>query len=428
MLDPKFIRSNPDAVRKALKDKGETADLNRYLELDDVRRNLLVKADALKHRRNEVSEEIGRCKKAGDDASKLMAEMKEVAASIKSLDEEIKSTEEAIEAIARWIPNVPHPSVPVGDAASANEEVKRWGDHGAPSFDVLPHWQIGESLGLMDLKRASKLSGSNFGLFTGVGARLERALINFMLDYHVREHGYREVSPPFIVRRECLFGTGQLPKLEEDMYLVEADDLFLIPTAEVPLTNIYGDEILDGESLPVRLVSYTPCFRREAGSYGRDTRGLVRIHQFDKVEMVKIVEPEGSYDELESLLRDACDIVEKLELPYRVMNLATGDLSFAAAKCYDIELWAKGEGKWLEASSCSNFEDFQARRIGLRFRPAGGGKPRYAHTLNGSGLALPRTVIAILENYQTSAGALAVPEVLRPYMGGLEEISLEDES
>ncbi len=428
MLDPKFIRSNPDAVRKALKDKGETADLGRYLELDDMRRNLLVKADQLKHRRNEVSEEIGRCKKSGADASELMAQMKDVAASIKSLDEEIKSAESAIEEIGRWIPNVPHPSVPVGDAATASREVRRWGDCGAPPFKVLPHWQIGESLGLIDLKRASKLSGSNFSLFTGLGARLERALINFMLDYHVREHGYKETSPPFIVRRECLFGTGQLPKLEEDMYLVEADDLFLIPTAEVPLTNIYREEILDGGDLPVKLVSYTPCFRREAGSYGRDTRGLVRIHQFDKVEMVKVVEPESSYDELESLLQDACDIVERLELPYRVMNLATGDLSFAAAKCYDIELWAKGEGKWLEASSCSNFEDFQARRIGLRFRPAGGGKARYAHTLNGSGLALPRTVIAILENCQTSAGTLALPEVLRPYMGGIKEISLKDEA
>ena len=313
--------------------------------------------------------------------------------------------------------------MPVGSDESANELVKSWGEPKAPGFKALPHWQIGESLGMIDLKRASKLSGSNFSLFTGPGARLERALINFMLDIHINEHGYSEVSPPFIVRRECLFGTGQLPKLEEDMYEIEADDFFLIPTAEVPLTNIYRDEILDGASLPIKLAAYTPCFRREAGSYGADTKGVVRIHQFDKVEMVKIVEPEGSYDELESLLQDACEVVERLGLPYRVMNLATGDLSFAAAKCYDIEVRAQGEGKWLEVSSCSNFEDFQARRIGLRFRPLEGGKPRYAHTLNGSGLALPRIVAAILENFQTPGGALEIPEALRPYMDGMEKIS-----
>lgn len=424
MLDQKLIRSNPDAVRKALKDKGESADLDKYLELDDSRRNLLVEADKLKHRRNEVSEEIGRNKKQGLEPTDLMAQMKEVAGKIKSLDEDLKALEAELEGIAVWIPNIPHPSVPVGFDESANEEVRRWGTPADPGFKPLPHWQIGESLGMLDLRRASKLSGSNFSLFTGLGARLERALLNFMLDLHIQKHGYTEVAPPFIVRRECLFGTGQLPKLEEDMYHIEADDLFLIPTAEVPLTNIYRDEIIDGASLPVKLVSYTPCFRREAGSYGKDTKGLVRIHQFDKVEMVKIVEPAGSYDELESLLQDACDVVEKLELPYRVLNLATGDLSFAAAKCYDIEVWAQGEGKWLEVSSCSNFEDFQARRIGLRFRPPSGGKAQYAHTLNGSGVALARTVVAILENYQASDGTLTVPEVLRPYMDGMEKISL----
>ncbi len=426
MLDPKFIRSNPDAVKKALRDKGETADLDGYLDLDARRRSLLARADELKHRKNEVSEEIGRKKKRGEDASDLRSQMKGVAGEIKSLDAEIKSVETEMEGIARWIPNIPHPSVPVGDDASANEEVASWGDPSPAGFSVLPHWQIGESLSMVDLTRASKLSGSNFSLLTGLGARLERALINFMLDLHVRDHGYTEVAPPFMVRRECLFGTGQLPKLEEDMYRIEADDMFLIPTAEVPLTNIYRNEILDGADLPIKLTSYTPCFRREAGSYGADTKGLVRIHQFDKVEMVKIVGPESSYDELETLLRDACDVVEKLGLPYRVLNLATGDLSFAASKCYDIEVWARGEGKWLEVSSCSNFEDFQARRIALRFRPPGGGKARFAHTLNGSGLALPRTVIAILENYQTPDGKLAIPEALRSYMGGVEEISLED--
>jgi seryl-tRNA synthetase len=424
MLDPKLIRANPGAVRKAMADKGEKADLDKYLELDDMRRNLLVKAEELKHRRNEVSEQIGTIKKSGGGASALLAQMKDVSAEIKSMDERIKSLESDMEGIARWIPNIPHPSVPVGSDESANEEVLRWGEPGDPGFKPLPHWQIGESLGMMDLKRASKLSGSHFSLFTGMGARLERALINFMLDIHVKEHGYTEVAPPFIVRRECLFGTGQLPKLEEDMYRIEEDDLFLIPTAEVPVTNIYREEILDGAALPKKLAAYTPCFRREAGSYGRDTKGVVRIHQFDKVEMVKMVEPESSYDELESLLRDACDVVERLGLHYRVMNLATGDLSFAAAKCYDIEVWAQGEEKWLEVSSCSNFEDFQARRIGLRYRPAGGGKARYVHTLNGSGLALPRIVAAILENYQTSDGALEIPETLRPYMDGMEKITL----
>lgn len=424
MLDPKLIRSNPDAVRKAIRDKGDKADLDKYLEIDDTRRNLLVKAEGLKHRRNEVSEKIGEFKKRGEDASDLMARMRQVSADIKSLDESIKALESELEEIAGWIPNIPHSSVPVGSDASANEEVRRWGTPGEGGFKALPHWQIGESLGMIDLKRASKLSGSHFSLFIGAGARLERALINFMLDVHVHDHGYTEVAPPFIVRRECLFGTGQLPKLEQDMYRIEADDFFLIPTAEVPLTNIYREEILDGAALPIKLAAYTPCFRREAGSYGKDTKGVVRIHQFSKVEMVKIVEPESSYDELESLLRDACDVVERLRLPYRVMNLATGDLSFAAAKCYDIEVWAQGEAKWLEVSSCSNFEDFQARRIGLRFRPREGGKPRYAHTLNGSGLALPRIVAAILENYQTPDGALEIPEALRPYMDGMEKITL----
>jgi seryl-tRNA synthetase len=424
MLDQKLLRANPDSVRKAIRDKGEVADLDKYLEMDDLRRNLLVKADELKHRRNEVSEDIGRFKKQGEDATDLVAQMKQVSAEIKSMDERIKALESDLDGIARWIPNIPHPSVPVGSDESANEEVRRWGEPVDPGFKALPHWQIGESLGMIDLKRASKLSGSHFSLFTGTGARLERALINFMLDIHVNEHGYSEVAPPFIVRRECLFGTGQLPKLEEDMYQIEADDFFLIPTAEVPLTNIYREEIVDGAALPIKLAAYTPCFRREAGSYGKDTKGVVRIHQFDKVEMVKIVQPESSYDELESLLRDACDVVERLGLPYRVMNLATGDLSFAAAKCYDIEVWAQGEGKWLEVSSCSNFEDFQARRIGLRFRPAGGGKARYAHTLNGSGIALPRTVAAILENYQTPDGTLEIPEALRPYMDGMEKITL----
>ncbi|MGQ9560470.1 MAG: serine--tRNA ligase [Candidatus Oleimicrobiaceae bacterium] len=416
MLDLKFIRENEELVRQAIANKREDVDLDRLLVLDERRRALLADVEALKAQRNKVSETIAAMKKRGEDASALIQEMGQVAERIKQLDAQLDEVEKAIYEVQIRIPNVPHPSVPVGDE-SANVVIKHWGTVETFDFQPKTHWEIGEALGILDLAGGAKVAGAFFVNFRGLGAKLERALINFMLDLHVQKHGYTEVFPPFVTKRESMFGTGQIPKLEKDMYRVEEDDLFLIPTAEVPVTNLHRDEILDGDTLPLYYTAYTPCFRREAGSYGRDTRGLVRIHQFDKVEMVKFVKPETSYDELESLLANAEEVLQLLNLPYRVKVLATGDLSFAAAKCYDIEVWAAGIGKWLEVSSCSNFEAFQARRANIRFRRSKGAKPEYVHTLNGSGLALPRTVIAILENYQTDEGTVVVPEVLRPYMG-----------
>ena len=417
MLDLKFIRENPDLVRWAIRSKREKADLDRLLELDEQRRKLLAEVEALKHKRNVVSQEIAAKKKAGEDASDVIREMQGVAERIKALDDQLKAVEKAIYEIQIWIPNVPHSSVPEGADERDNVEVRRWGEIPEMDFEPRPHWEIAERLGLVDFARGSKISGSFFVSFRGAGARLERALINFMIDLHVQKHGYTEIWPPAVVRRETMFGTGQLPKLEEDMYRIEQDDLFLIPTAEVPVTNLHREEVLDGTDLPLKYVAYTPCFRREAGSYGRDTRGLIRIHQFDKVEMVNFVEPETSYDRLEGLVAEAEEVLQLLGLPYRVVELCTGELSFAAAKCYDLEVWAPGVKKYLEVSSCSNFEDFQARRANIRFRPKEGGKTRFVHTLNGSGLALPRTVIAILENYQTDEGTVVVPEVLRDYVG-----------
>jgi seryl-tRNA synthetase len=422
MLDLKFIRSNPDLVRRAIAEKGEKADLGRLLSLDEELRRLTVEADALKRERNVESEKIAVMKKEGVDASGSIARMREVSASIKGYDETMAVLRSDLHAALLTIPNVPHPSVPVGDE-SANVVVRVWGEPRTPCAKPLPHWVIAESLGLIDFKGASKIAGSGFACFVGRGALLERALIRFMLDTHTKEQGYVEVSPPFLSNRDAMIGCGQLPKLENDMYRSEVDDLFLIPTAEVPLTNLHRDEILEGGRLPIRYTGYTPCFRREAGSYGKDTRGLIRIHQFDKVEMVKLVEPATSYDELESLTADAEAILQGLGLPYRVKTLATGDLSFSAAKCYDLDAWAPGVGTWLEVSSCSNFEDFQARRAGIQYRPADGGKARYVHTLNGSGLALPRTVIALLENCQTADGKVVIPEALRPYMDGIAELA-----
>jgi seryl-tRNA synthetase len=422
MLDLRFIRANPDAVRKAVADKGESADLDRLLAVDEELRANIVEADALKQERNAESERIAALKKAGDDASEPIARMREVSARIKGYDEKIAGLRDELSALELTVPNVPHESVPVGADEEDNVVVREWGEPGSRCAEPVPHWELGEALGILNLKAASKVAGSGFVCLVGAGALLERALIRFMLDAHTREHGYTEVAPPFVAGRDAMEGTGQLPKLEDDMYRCEEDDLFLIPTAEVPLTNLHRDEILDGERLPIYYAAYTPCFRREAGSYGKDTRGLIRVHQFDKVEMVKYVEPSTSYDELESLTANAEVILQRLKLPYRVKVLCTGDLSFAAAKCYDIDVWAAGVRKWLEVSSCSNFEDFQARRAGIRFRPAGG-KAEYVHTLNGSGVALPRTVIAIIENYQTGDGRIEVPEALRPYMDGLSEIA-----
>jgi seryl-tRNA synthetase len=416
MLDLQFIRENIETVRNACRDKRASVDLDALLGLDRERREAIQKADQLKAERNRASEEIAGLKKEKKDASDKIAAMKTVGDEIKGLDEKIRGLEESMRALLIHIPNIPHASCPVG-GPEANRIVKEWGEIPKFDFKVQPHWDIGPALGLIDFDRGSRLSGSNFVALFGMGARLERGLINFMIDLHVQKHGYREVWVPVIVRREMMFGTGQLPKLEEDMYHCGKDDLFLIPTAEVPVTNLHREEILDGAKLPIRYTAYTPCFRREAGSYGSDTRGLVRVHQFDKVEMVKFVKPETSYDELESLLGNAEEVLQILKIPYRVLCLATGDMSFGAAKCYDIEAWAPGVGRWLEVSSCSNCEDFQSRRMNIRYRPEKSGKSELVHTLNGSGLALPRTVIAILENFQTDEGTVIVPEALRPYMG-----------
>ena len=417
MLDLRFIRENAERIRHAVEAKGEKVDLDGLLALDEKRRAFIQEADRLKAERNRVSEEIGRLKKEGKDGSSAIREMKKVADRIKMLDKKRREVEERLKEILLRIPNVPHPSVPVGPDATYNCVMREWGSIPELDFEVKPHWEIGPVLGILDLERGGRLSGSNFVCFVGAGARLERALIHFMIDLHVQKHGYTEVWVPTVVKREMMLGTGQLPKLEEDMYLVEKDDLFLIPTAEVPVTNLHREEMLDGDRLPIYYTAYTPCFRREAGSYGADTRGLVRIHQFDKVELVKFVDPETSYEELEKLVADAEEVLRLLEIPYRVVALATGDLSFAAAKCYDIEAYAAGIDKWLEVSSCSNFEDFQARRMNIRFRREKGSKPEYVHTLNGSGVALPRIMIAILENYQTDEGTIVVPDVLRKYMG-----------
>ncbi|MCK4679802.1 serine--tRNA ligase [bacterium] len=423
MLDLRFIRANPDIVRKAIADKREKAELDRLLELDEAARAIIVESDEFKRRRNVESERIATLKKTGEDASEPIARMREVAASIKGYDEKLAAMREEIEALALMIPNIPHESVPVGADEDENVPVREWGEPHSLSDNPVPHWEIGEALGMLNFQASGKLVGSNFPVFVGAGARLERALIQFMLDVHTNEHGYTEVSPPFIANRLAVQATGQLPKLESDMYHIEEGDLFLISTGEVPLTNLHREEILAAERLPLCYTTYTPCFRREAGSYGRDTRGLVRVHQFDKVEMMKYVEPETSYDELEALTANAETILQRLDLPYRLKTLCTGDLSFAAAKCYDIDIWSAGVGKWLEISSCSNYEDFQARRAGIQYRPSEGGKPRFVHTLNGSGVALPRAVVAILENYQTPDGKIIIPEVLRPYMGGLSEIA-----
>ncbi len=416
MLDLKFIRDHPDLVRQAITHKNEKADVDQVLKLDVHKRELLKQVEELKHARNVASKQIGELKKAGQNAEAPIAEMQRVGDQIKQLDDEIANIDTSMEEILKWIPNIPHSSVPIGDE-SANREIKAWGEKPEFDFKLLSHWELGQRLGIIDFDRGAKLAGANFVSFRGLGARLERALINFMLDLHIKQHGYQEISPPFMVRREVMFGTGQLPKLEADMYRIEQDDLFLIPTAEVPVTNLFHNEMIDGALLPIYYTAYTPCFRREAGSYGRDTRGLIRLHQFDKVEMVKFVKPEDSYAELETLLQNAEEVLQLLRLPYRVLVLATGDLSFAAAKCYDIEVWAAGVQKYLEVSSVSNFEDFQARRANIRFRRTSDAKPEFVHTLNGSGLALPRTVIAILENYQTDEGTVRVPEVLRPYLG-----------
>jgi seryl-tRNA synthetase len=418
MLDPKFIRSDPGAVKEAIAAKGEKADVDAYLALDEERRRLLGEVDGLKAERNRVSKEIAELKKKGEKASGRIEAMREVSGRIKEYDERLGGIEEDLGAMLLTFPNRPHESVPPGRDESDNVVQRSWGEKPEFDFKALPHWDLGDTLGLFDFKRSAAIAGSNFQLFTGQGARLVRALVGFMLDMHIEKHGYTEVWPPSLANRASMTGTGQLPKLEEDMYHCAVDDFFLIPTAEVPLTNLHREEILDGDRLPVKYTAYSPCFRREAGSYGRDTRGLNRIHQFDKVELVKFVEPDSSYDELDSLVEDAEEVLQALGLHYRVNLLCTGELSFAAAKCYDLEVWSPGQEKWLEVSSCSNFEDFQARRAGIRYRPGQGEKARFVHTLNGSGVALPRTIIAIMETFQTVDGRIRMPEALVPFMDG----------
>ncbi len=423
MLDLKYLREHWDAVAEALQKRGGSYDLEGLKALDRERRDRLAEVERLKEQRNKTSREIGRMQKEKEGASSLMAEMKEVSAKIKELDSRLSDIDEELKGLLLTLPNIPDATVPTGSDEKDNEEVRVWGEKRSFSFTPKPHWEIGETLGILDFERGAKITGARFTLYRGGAAKLERALINFMLDLHTGEHGYEEVIPPFIANRESMTGTGQLPKFEDDLFRLDGLDYFLIPTAEVPVTNIHRDEILDGKSLPLCYTAYTPCFRKEAGSYGKDTRGLIRQHQFNKVEMVKFVEPEHSYSELEDLLLNAEEILKRLNLPYRVVTLCSGDLGFSAAKTYDIEVWLPGQECYREISSCSNFTDFQARRAGIRYRPEGEKKAAFVHTVNGSGLAVGRTLVAILENFQQEDGSVTVPEVLRPYMGGQEVIA-----
>lgn len=418
MLDPKMLRAEPEKVRQTYKNRGEsTEQIDKFLELDETRRKLITTTEGLKAERNRVSEEIAKMKREKMDVSAEIERMRGVSDEIKQLDAQVSQVEEEIEGILLRMPNMPSETVPVGRDASDNVIVRTWGEPKELRFDARPHWDIATALDIIDFERGGKISGSGFILFKGLGARLERALINFMLDLHTGEHGYKEVFPPFMVNRKTMVGTGQLPKFEFDMYRLPDDDMFMIPTAEVPVTNIYADEILDGSRLPMYHTAYTPCFRREAGAAGKDTRGLLRVHEFNKVELVKWTRPEESYDELEKMTANAETVLRKLGLAYRIVLLCTGDMGFSAAKTYDLEVWTPGVGQWLEVSSCSNCEDFQARRANIRFRREAGAKPEFVHTLNGSGVALPRTVVAIIENYQQADGTVVVPEALRPYMG-----------
>ncbi len=422
MLDLKFVRENIETVRKTIKDRNIKLDIDNLLKLDTERRNLQTEVEALKNKRNVSSQEIGKLVAKGEDISAKKAEMKQVSQKIKEIDVKVGEILQKIEQMLYNIPNIPHETVPVGPDPSHNKVVKEWGKKREFKFNSYSHLELSESLGILDFSRAAKITGSGFALYKGIGARLERALFNFMLDLHTKKHGYLEIFPPFLVNRASMTGTGQLPKLEEDMYKLQDDDLFLIPTAEVPVTNLHRNEVLEEEQLPICYTAYTACFRREAGSYGKDTKGLTRVHQFDKVELVKFVKPQNSFDELESLLKDAEEVIQLLNLPYRIAILSTGDISFAASKCYDIELFAPASNAWLEVSSCSNFTDFQARRANIKYRQKDTKKLNYVHTLNGSGVALPRLVIAILENYQNKDGSVSVPRRLIPYMGGIKKI------
>jgi seryl-tRNA synthetase len=424
MLDIKLIRDNPQFVRDRLatRGRGDEARIAEIAALDEQRRKLLTEGDTLKAERNKVSKEIGGLKSKGQDASVPMAAMKTVSDRIAALDGEVAGIDAKLKDILLMIPNLPHASVAVGKEAADNPEVRRFGEPKKFDFPVKPHWELGEKLGILDFPRAAKVSGSGFILYKGAGARLERALINWLLDLHTGEHGYTEVSPPFLINRDAMIGTGQLPKFEEDMYRLRDEDMYLAPTAEVPVANIHREEILREDQLPVNYCAYTPCFRREAGAAGKETRGMIRVHQFDKVEMIKFVKPETSYDELEKLTANAETVLQRLGLHYRVVLLCTGDMGFASAKTYDIEVWAPGQNAYFEVSSCSNCEDFQARRANIRYKDAGG-KNRFVHILNGSGTALARLYVALLETYQQADGNVKLPDVLAPYMGGITTIS-----
>lgn len=417
MLDIKLVRSEPEKVREGMAKRGAEVPLEDFLILDEERRRKLVEVEQLKNRRNTVSKEVGRLKAQGQDASGIIREMQEVGEAIQKLDQEVRDIEEKLQEILLVIPNIPHESVPVGPDETGNKMIRSWGEPRKFDFEPKTHDELGVGLGIMDFERAAKISGARFVVMKGWGARLERALVNFMLDLHTKEHGYTEVFPPFMVNRASMIGTGQLPKFEEDMFKCGNGEFYLIPTAEVPVTNLHREEILGAEMLPVKYAAYTACFRAEAGSAGRDTRGIIRQHQFNKVELVKFTKPEESYQEHEKLTNDAEDVLKRLGLPYRVMLLCSGDQGFSAAKCYDLEVWLPSFNMYREISSCSNFEAFQARRANIKYRPAPGAKPEFVHTLNGSGVAVGRTVAAILENYQNEDGSVSIPEALRPYLG-----------
>ena len=422
MLDAKYIREHIDEVRERLSRRGQPLSLDQFILIDSERRKAIQEWERLRALQKKVSDEVSKRKRQGTDSSELISEMKKVSQEVKDLDRVVEEKERALQEFLLVIPNLPHPSVPKGTDSSENEEVRRWGEIPEFDFEPKPHWDIGEELGILDFKNGAKIAGARFTLYWDLGAKLERALINFMLDLHTREHGYQEVLPPFMVNRTTMTGTGQLPKFEEELFKIEGLEYFLIPTAEVPVTNIHQDEVLEENVLPLYYTAYTPCFRKEAGSYGKDTRGLIRQHQFNKVELVKFSKPESSYEELEKLLSNAEEVLKRLKLPYRVVTLCTGDLGFSASKTYDIEVWLPGQNTFKEISSCSNFEDFQARRAKIRYRVSGKSKTEYVHTLNGSGLAVGRTLVAILENYQQADGSVIIPEVLRSYLYGVERI------
>ncbi len=423
MLDIRRIRLNAEEVKKGLEKRNGDYDIDKIVELDEKRRQILVQVEEMKARQNQVSKEVPKLKKEGKDATEVLNEMKELSQKIKDFDIDVKEIENQLNNMLLRIPNVPNPNIAVGTSDEDNVEIRKWGEPRKFDFELKAHWDIGTNLDILDFERASKITGARFTIFKGLGAKLERAIINFMLNLHTSEHGYTEIAPPFMVNRASMTGTGQLPKFEEDAFKIPDKDFFLVPTAEVPVTNIHRDEILDEAQLPVYYTAYTPCFRQEAGSAGRDTRGLIRNHQFDKVELVKFAKPQTSYDELEKLTNNAEKVLQLLEIPYRVVELCTGDLGFSSAKTYDIEVWMPSYNRYVEISSCSNFEDFQARRANIKYRDKETGKLEYVHTLNGSGLAVGRTLAAILENFQQEDDSVIIPEVLRPYMGGVERIT-----